>query len=39
MLYAMACARLPFSEGDMRALVKDEYHNKLKFSKKVSKGV
>ena len=37
-LYAMACARLPFSEEDMRALVKDDYQNKIKFSKRVSKG-
>lgn len=38
MLYAMACARLPFSDDDMRALSKNEYQGKVKFSKRVSKG-
>ena len=38
-LYAMACARLPFSEDDMRALVKEDFTNKIKFSKRVSKGI
>ncbi|KAJ7350962.1 hypothetical protein OS493_037580 [Desmophyllum pertusum] len=37
LLYAMACARLPFSEDDMRALVKEDFTNKIKFSKRVSK--
>lgn len=38
-LYAMGCARLPFSENDMRNLIKDDYTNKIKFSKRVSKGM
>ena len=37
-LYAMACARLPFSDEDMRALAKEGYQGKVKFSKRVSKG-
>ncbi|XP_068716922.1 testis-specific serine/threonine-protein kinase 1-like [Montipora capricornis] len=36
-LYAMACARLPFSDEDMKALSRNEYHGKIKFSKRVSK--
>ena len=39
MLYAMACARLPFSDEDMKALSRNEYHGKIKFSKRVSKGM
>ena len=38
-LYAMACARLPFSDDDMKALSKNEYQGKVKFSKRVSKGM
>ena len=38
-LYAMACARLPFSDEDMRALAKEGYQGKVKFSKRVSKGM
>ena len=38
-LYAMACARLPFSDEDMRALAKQGYQGKVKFSKRVSKGM
>ena len=38
-LYAMACARLPFSDEDMNALAKGTYQGKIKFSKRVSKGV
>ena len=38
-LYAMACARLPFSDDDMRALAKVGYQGKVKFSKRVSKGM
>lgn len=38
-LYAMACARLPFSDEDMCALAKEDYQGKVKFSKAVSKGM
>ena len=38
-LYAMGCARLPFSERDMRELTNEDYTNKIKFSKRVSKGI
>ncbi|KAL9956243.1 hypothetical protein ACROYT_G037693 [Oculina patagonica] len=36
-LYALGCARLPFSENDMQALIKEDFTNKIKFSKRVSK--
>ena len=38
-LYAMVCARLPFSDEEMRALVKKDFQHKIKFSKRVSKGL
>ena len=38
-LYAMGCARLPFSEKDMQALTNQDFTNKIKFSKRVSKGI
>ena len=38
-LYAMGCARLPFSEDDMRALAKHSFTDKIRFSKRVSKGI
>lgn len=38
-LYAMGCARLPFSEKDMQALINQDFSKKIKFSKTVSKGI
>ena len=38
-LYAMTCARLPFNEEDMKALSTNEYQGKVKFSKRVSRGM
>ena len=37
-LYAMTCARLPFSDDDLKNLIKGSLKTKLKFSRTISKG-